>query len=415
MSLRTFVMTADANKAESLLCMDKAREAIKAGDAKLAERMLHKAKKLNPEQDISFLLSKALGMGKNGPRDASSSFRRTASEQQTSSGYAHDDHYEEPTLRSRKHKHEEGSSSSANLTSTANGRPRSRSAPRSASAAQLGVDYTEEEMKLVERIRHCRDYYEILSVPKNATDIQIKKGYQKMALQLHPDKCRVPNATEAFKALANAYAVLSSKEKREQYDMYGAEGPQRRQTQRGDYFEYDYGRGFESDFTAEEIFNMFFGGQFPSESVGRRRQQQHHFHARQETPREESAYAPFLQLVPLLAILVLGLLAQFMVGDPAFSLHHTNKYTERRETTELKVPYFVKKDFETTYRGKIRLVENQVEDEYISQLRMHCYKEQNQKETMYYRARVYQDVELLRRAERLATPNCDRLKEIYNH
>uniref|UniRef100_A0A8R1EIY0 Uncharacterized protein n=1 Tax=Caenorhabditis japonica TaxID=281687 RepID=A0A8R1EIY0_CAEJA len=45
-------MTADANRSESLLCMDKAREAIKAGDTDKARRMLLKAKKLDPTQNV---------------------------------------------------------------------------------------------------------------------------------------------------------------------------------------------------------------------------------------------------------------------------------------------------------------------------------------------------------------------------
>lgn len=76
---------------------------------------------------------------------------------------------------------------------------------------KLGVDYTKEvplplylslflqQLELVERIRHCKDYYEILRVTKTSSDGEIKKEYRKMALQLHPDKCRAPHATEAFK------------------------------------------------------------------------------------------------------------------------------------------------------------------------------------------------------------------------
>lgn len=49
--------------------------------------------------------------------------------------------------------------------------------------------------------RCCKDYYEILSVSKDATDSEIKKSYRKIALQLHPDKNRAPGADEAFKAV----------------------------------------------------------------------------------------------------------------------------------------------------------------------------------------------------------------------
>ncbi|KAK6025640.1 hypothetical protein OSTOST_08456 [Ostertagia ostertagi] len=60
-------------------------------------------------------------------------------------------------------------------------------------------------------------------------------------------------------------------------------------------------------------------------------------------------------------------------------------------------------------------IEAQVEDEYIQGLRMNCYKEQNQRETLMYRARWQRDEDLLRRANQMPMPHCDRLKEIYSH
>ncbi|KAE9415126.1 hypothetical protein Angca_009311 [Angiostrongylus cantonensis] len=390
-------MTADANRAESLVCMDRAREALRNGDTEKAKRMLEKAKRLDPSQDIEFLLKKAEAMGVNSESSSRDSEDRS---------YAHDDHYEESSnLRSSKINGDVGNAEKQ--------RPEK---PRSSSRTpQFGVDYTKEQSDLVERIRHCKDYYEILNVSKTASDSEIKREYRRMALQLHPDKCRAPHSTEAFKALGNAYAVLSNEEKRKQYDMYGADGGNVSRGTRGDFFEYDYAHGFDADFSPEEIFNMFFGGGFPSESVRRTR---HGFHSATQSTRNQNAnpYTPLLQLLPLIAILVLGLLAQLMVGEPAYSLHHTNKYPIKRLTqSSLKVPYFVRSDFEQAYRGRIRQIESQVEDEYIQQLRMNCYKEQNQRETLLYRARWQSDQDLLRRANQMPMPHCDRLKEIYSH
>jgi curved DNA-binding protein len=97
-----------------------------------------------------------------------------------------------------------------------------------------------------------KDYYKVLGVEKKASDEAIKKVYRKLAMKYHPDRNKGDKkAEEKFKEISEAYAVLSDKEKRKQYDTYGADGFQQR------YSQEDIFRGF--DFN--NIFREFgFGG-----------------------------------------------------------------------------------------------------------------------------------------------------------
>ena len=70
-----------------------------------------------------------------------------------------------------------------------------------------------------------RDYYEVLGVSKNANESEIKKAYRKLAIQYHPDKNPDDKTAEAkFKEAAEAYEVLSNKDKKARYDQFGHAG-----------------------------------------------------------------------------------------------------------------------------------------------------------------------------------------------
>ncbi|MEN9419298.1 MAG: molecular chaperone DnaJ [Pseudomonadota bacterium] len=72
-----------------------------------------------------------------------------------------------------------------------------------------------------------RDYYEVLGVPKNATDDDIKKAYRKLAMKFHPDRNQgdeAKKAEEKFKEAKEAYEMLSDTQKRAAYDQFGHAG-----------------------------------------------------------------------------------------------------------------------------------------------------------------------------------------------
>ncbi len=103
-----------------------------------------------------------------------------------------------------------------------------------------------------------KDYYKILGVSKDATDVEIKKAFRKLARKYHPDVNKESNAEDKFKELNEAFSVLSDRSKREQYDMFGTTagqfgGPQGGFGAGGGGF-----RGFEDLFN-EGIFGDLFG------------------------------------------------------------------------------------------------------------------------------------------------------------
>lgn len=67
-----------------------------------------------------------------------------------------------------------------------------------------------------------KDYYEILGVPRNATQKEIHAAYRKLARKYHPDVNKSPEAEEKFKEIGEAYEVLKDPEKRKKYDQLGA-------------------------------------------------------------------------------------------------------------------------------------------------------------------------------------------------
>jgi molecular chaperone DnaJ len=105
-----------------------------------------------------------------------------------------------------------------------------------------------------------RDPYEVLGVPRDADEREVKKTFRRLARELHPDvNSHDPEAEEKFKEAAEAYEILSDAERRATYDRYGFEGLDSR-----GFSSQSHGFGSFAD-----IFDAFFGGDPFGSTFGR--------------------------------------------------------------------------------------------------------------------------------------------------
>src|SRR5438132_9781991 len=120
-----------------------------------------------------------------------------------------------------------------------------------------------------------KDYYQVLGVPKNATQAEIKKAYRKLAQRFHPDANPGDKQAERFKEISAAYDVIGDPEKRKQYDQVremaasgygpfgaggpGGAGPGAGGRVRVEGFPYGEGFGFDDVGDLSDLFGGLFG------------------------------------------------------------------------------------------------------------------------------------------------------------
>ncbi|KAL7844411.1 hypothetical protein SRHO_G00229500 [Serrasalmus rhombeus] len=395
----------ETDKEESDRLIEKAKLCLRSGRKEKALQMLYEAQKIYPSTRARVLIDAIV---KNGSAAAPETERTYT----PPPGWRND----EDGPGQRHHQHHSA------------GEARASEGP-----SDDKKSYTEEQRQGVLRIKRCKDFYEILGVPKDANDEDLKKAYRKLALRFHPDKNFAPGATDAFKAIGNAYAVLSNPEKRQQYDQYGEQsatepaGYSSAQPRHTHGHHRTFHRDFEADISPEELFNIFFGGRFPTGNIHvytnrgasyahvyqpRRRRAYERREEEVEDNRSQNTFTALLQLLPVLVLVLISVVTQLMATNPPYSLFYKPSMglVVSRETQHMGVPYYVDKSFEKEYRGAaLDELEKTIESDYIDYLQSSCWKEKQQKSDLANLGQLYRDERLKQKAETMKLDHCEKL------
>jgi len=285
-------------------------------------------------------------------------------------------------------------------------------------------NYTKEQLDEVEKIKNCKDYYELFGISKDASDADLKKAYRKLALKFHPDKNSAPGADEAFKVIGHAFAVLSDPEKRRQYDLLGPDMdkvPQRPSASPSGFGRQTY--YYENEMTPEEIFRMMFGD-FSFADVPRT---QHFFYQRQprytrrpqqqqEQNGERSILYTFFQLLPLLLLLLVSIPSFSSPKYPNYSFTPQGQYSKEAKTYQHEVPYYYNpSDYKFDDARHFKKFEDSIEERFLSDLVRKCELEKRRKSARINNARglFSVDQKALEEALKMKLYSCEKLHE-YN-
>lgn len=116
-----------------------------------------------------------------------------------------------------------------------------------------------------------RDYYEVLGIGKDADATTVKKAYRKMAIKYHPDRNQEDGASEQFKEVSEAYAVLSDDEKKQRYDRHGHAGIDQQYSSEDIFRNANFNDIFGGGGGFGNIFDTFFGGRGGAQGPSRGR------------------------------------------------------------------------------------------------------------------------------------------------
>ncbi|KAH8285364.1 hypothetical protein KR054_008187 [Drosophila jambulina] len=259
--------------------------------------------------------------------------------------------------------------------------------------------FTLDMLDVVQKVLRCRTHYEVLRVSHHATYSEVKRAYHKLALRLHPDKNQAPGAEQAFRRISEAADCLTDCQKRIGYNVATSVDECHGQ-QRSEYDDYLGGNSCEDE--DEE----------PEEPVtGLRRPYQA---ANQRKPQSQSLQQTEQLVIGVVAALVfLFITMHYIAAAPVYSFTPTRTHTLHRVTQPNRIAYYVSpKNLAKFTEQQLTKLEKEIEQVYISDLKLKCKQERSLRDTLLLRARQASNQKLLEQAMQMPTPACQMVYQL---
>ena len=326
--------------------------------------------------------------------------------------------------------------------------------------------YTPEQEQLAKRVlsAYKKSHYDALGVCRDVSDVEIKKSYRKLALQLHPDKNRAPSAENAFKSINAAYDCLSDAQKKYEYDSYNVQDTQTTYGAQSEFRQRRHReRAAKGQPTPEDIYRMFTDRMSHHDSFSReqeqarrqqqqqqqqqRRRQQNQQRTQQTSSKSTTSgcykekirgrRATFtkydgrswygsviLQFLPIFLVLLISIwfgMQGFVGRRKYYSLDKRDNYIHARTTSTIgkEIQYFVPRGFEELHKSggssndRLYQLEKQVEGDLASVLSKQCIYERDRQARSLNVARRSNNVIQIKYLKEKVLMSCDKFNELF--
>jgi len=233
-----------------------------------------------------------------------------------------------------------------------------------------------EDEALGEEIIRKKNYYEILSLPKDCSEEDIKREYKILARRFHPDKSKFSKAIDVFQKIGLAYSCLSDPEKREFYDKHGKER---------EFLSPEEKMQYAKPMDAREIFEYAMFGTIPKGKEYLFRKREHPPQKSKPTPppppeQQSSTKSKILQIIFVIGSIIIAYL--YLAGDftpePTFVVEYKENYPFKEMTYNRKVPFYTKQKV-IEKKGFLDHFESEIEAAYKTFITEKCFTKRAEK------------------------------------